>query len=236
MSGAQSISGNNPVPFDWTLLTEVGRPSVPPGMGKPATHSRNIRRRRKLQCERNPALRDPDDPTAGVNAIPLGNHEGTRSAETTTQTTMDDHEELTMASLSNKNKRRGFKSVMGKGLTSKIVFSEQVDPNTSVNVLDLAPTPRVVPPSEKQEKGLLPPNIFVTSIDVEEGFIQGKKPKSVSPNIKRSSTPPVSRSAGAVDRATVESKWDSLGLVSSMTELPTGTIVGWKVSTTQSFA
>jgi hypothetical protein len=105
-------------------------------MGKPATHSRNIRRRRKLQYERNPALRDPDDPTVGVNAIPLGNHEGTGVAETTAQTIVDDHEELTMASLSNKNKRRGFKSAMGKELPSKIVFSEQVDSNNSVNVRD----------------------------------------------------------------------------------------------------
>jgi len=202
------------------------RPPVPPGKGKPATHRRNIRRRKKLQHERNTVLRDPDDPTVGVNAIPIGNHNRAETAETTTQTIADDREELTMASLSNKNKRRGFKSAMGKEVPSKIVFSGQVDSKT--NVRALASTPRMVPPSEKQEKGLLPPNIFVTSVDVEEGFRQGKKPKSVIPNVKRSGTPPASCSAGVFDYAAIESKWDSLGLVSSVTELPTGTIVGWK--------
>ena len=204
-------------------------------MGKPATHSRNIRRRKKLLYKRiSAAPRDPDDPTAGVNAIPLGNRAET--TETNTQTTADDCGELTMGSLSNKNKRRGFKSTMGKETPSKIIFSEQVDSNTSANVRALASTQRMIPPSEKQERGLLPPNIFVTSVDVEGELRPGKRPKSVVQNAKRSETPPVSRSAGVLDQAAIESKWDSLGLVSSVTELCTGTIVGWKVSTTQSFA
>lgn len=137
-----------------------------------------------------------------------------------------------MASLSNKNKRKGFKGAMGKEVPSKIVFSGQVDLNASADVGVQPPVPRIVPPSEKQEKGLLPPNIFVTSVDVEEGFRQGKKSKSVIPKTKRSETPPVSHPAGEVDRVAIEAKWDSLELVSSVTELPTGTIVGWKVSTT----
>ena len=201
-------------------------------MGKPATHGRNARRRRKLQHERNATLRDPEDPTVGVNAIPLGSHNRTETEESTTQTVVDDHGELTMASLSNKNKRRGFKSTMGKEVPSKIVFSEHVDSNTGVKVRALAPTPRMIPPSEKQEMGLLPPNIFVTSVDVEEALRKGKKSKSDIPKTKRSETPPLSRPAGVVDHAAIESKWDSLGLVSSVTELPVGTIVGWKVSTT----
>lgn len=202
-------------------------------MGKPATHSRNVRRRKKLQCERNAAPQDPDDPTVGVNAIPLGNHDRAETAETTTQTIVDDHGELSMSSLSNKNKKRGFKRTMGKEVPSKIVFLEQGDSSASAPV----PTPRIVPPSEKQEKGLLPPNIFVTSVDVEEGLRRSKNKKSSGiANTKRSETPPVSLSVGVVNHAAIESKWDSLGLVSSVTELPTGTVVGWKVSTAQSFA
>ena len=141
-----------------------------------------------------------------------------------------------MGSLSNKNKKRGFKSAMGKEVPSKIVFSDQADSNSNVDLQVPASTTRMVPPSEKQEKGLLPPNLFVTSIDVEEGILQGKRSKYDAPNTERSETSPVSRSAGVVDRAAIESKWDSLGLVGGVTELPTGTIVGWKVSTTQSFA
>jgi len=204
---------------------------VPPGLGKPATHSRNIRRRRKLQHKRNVAIQDPGDPTVGVNAIPLGNHNRTEVPEVTLQTTVGSHGEfadITMASLSNKNKRKGFKNAMGKGVPSKIFFSEQVDSNTYTNE---ASAPRLVPPSEKQEKGMLPPNVFVTSVDVEEGLRPSKKSKSDIPNnTKRLETPPVGHTAGEIDRVTVEAKWDSLGLVSNVTGLSTGTIVGWKVS------
>jgi len=131
-----------------------------------------------------------------------------------------------MASLSNKNKRRGFKNAMGKEVPSKIVFSEQAAPNA--NGRAQGPIPRLIPPSEKQEKGLLPPNVFVTSVDVEEGLRTVKKPRPVIPSTKRSETPPLSGSAGETDRAAIESKWDSLGLVGSVTQLPSGTIVGWK--------
>jgi hypothetical protein len=167
-----------------------------------------------------------------VNAIPLGNHGRTETAEATRQTIVDDCGELAMASLSNKNKRRGFKGTMGKEIPSKILFSEQVDSNTSANARAMVPTPRMVPPSEKQERGSLPPNVFVTSVDVEGELRQGKKRKSDTQNTKRSETPPVSRPVGVVDHAAIESRWDSLGLVSSVMELPTGTIVGWKVSAT----
>ena len=202
-------------------------------MGKPATHSRNTRRRRKLQHERNAPIRDPDDPTVGVNAIPLGNHNRTEELEATSQTVVSSQAEsagLTMASLSNKNKRKGFKNAMRKEVPPKIIFSEQVDPNANLNGRVQAPAPRLVPPSEKQEKGLLPPNVFVTRVDVEEGLRPSKKSKSVIPETKRLESPPAGRAGGEIDRAAIEAEWDLLGLVSGVTGLPTGTVVGWKVS------
>lgn len=231
MNGNWPTSGSHSSPFRETLLTEIGRPFVPPGMGKPATHSRNIRRRRKLQHERTAVNCDPGDPSVGVNAIPLGNCSTTGVPGTTTKTTAGAHEEFMMSSLSNKNKRRGFKNKVGKEVPSKIIFSEQVNPKTSQDGVVQAFTPRLVPPSEKQEKGLLPPNVFVTSVDVEEGLRLGKKSKSVTLGANLPDTLPVAHSTGGIDRTAIESKWDSLGLVSSVTELPTGTIVGWKVST-----
>lgn len=143
--------------------------------------------------------------------------------------------DLTMALLSNKNKRRGFKNAMGKEVPPKIIFSGQVRPDTKVNGRVQVSAPRLVPPSEKQEKGLLPPNVFVTSVDVEEGLRQSKKPKPAIPNIQRPETPPVGRTTGELDRAAIDAKWDSLGLVSSVTGLPTGTTVGWKVRPIPSF-
>ena len=169
----------------------------------------------------------------GVNAIPLGNHSKTGAPEVIPQTTVGGNGEfldLTMGSLSNKNKRKGFKNAMGKEVPPKIIFSEQGDQNTNTS------GPRLVPPSEKQEEGLLPPNIFVTSVDVEEGLWPSKKLKPVISKTKRLGTPPAARMTGELDRAGVEAKWDSFGLVSSASELPTGTIVGWKVSPTLSFA
>ena len=202
-------------------------------MGKPATRSRNIRRRRKLQHGRNTATRGPEDPTVGVNAIPLGKHNKPGVPEVIPQATVGGNGEfadLTMGSLSNKNKRKGFKDAMGKEVPPKIIFSEQGDQVTNTN------GPRLVPPSEKQEEGLLPPNIFVTSVDVEEGLRPSKKPKTVVSKAKRLETPPVTRMTGEFDRAGIEAKWDSFGLVSGVSGLPTGTIVGWKVSPTLSFA
>jgi hypothetical protein len=173
----------------------------------------------------------------GVNAIPLGKHSRTEVSEATPQTFVGGHGEfadLTMASLSNKNKRRGFKNAMGKEVPLKIIFSEQVDPNMNGRVQ--APPPRLVPPSEKQEKGLLPPNVFVTSVNVEEGLRPSKKSKSVIPDTKRSETPSVGHTAGEFDRTAIQAKWDSLGLVTSVAGLPAGTTVGWKVCQTPSFA
>ena len=205
---------------------------MPPGLGKPTTHSRNIRRRRKVQYARSVATLDPGDPIVGVNAIPLGDHNRTEATEIIPQTAVGSHGEfadLTMASLSNKNKRKGFKNAMGKEVRSKIVFSEQVDSNANGGVR--ASAPRLVPPSEKQEKGLLPQNVFVTSVDVEEGLGPSKKSRSdISNTTKRFESPPVGRTAGEIDRAVIEAKWDSLELVSSVTGLSTGTIAGWKVS------
>ncbi len=108
-----------------------------------------------------------------------------------------------MASLSNKNKRRGFKNALTRGIPPKIIFADaepaptgsnsgpgsagamQVDVDVDALVVEASlqvreapqrkPPPRLVPPSEKQELGLLPPNMFVTSVDVEEGMWSSKR-------------------------------------------------------------
>jgi hypothetical protein len=86
-----------------------------------------------------------------------------------------------MSSLRNKNKKKGFKSSMAKSLPLKIVFSdeglpiaappEQIDNGaiTSEGTSWTAP-PYLITPSEKQDAGELPPNIFVTAVDVEAGM------------------------------------------------------------------
>lgn len=92
----------------------------------------------------------------------------------------------------NKNKKKNFKGSFASALTQKIVFGEDVseeaiaalNDNTSISTPEpqAAPTqpetpflPRLIPPSEHQELGTLPPRIFVTSVDVEEGISKKNK-------------------------------------------------------------
>jgi len=108
-------------------------------------------------------------------------------------------DQVMMGSLRNKNKKRGFKQSMARPIPRKIVFSgaggqqdlngaapavmeEVVKPSGEpIGTLTGAESdrqtafatqlpPRLIPPSELQELGRLPPNVFVTSVDVEEGM------------------------------------------------------------------
>lgn len=115
-----------------------------------------------------------------------------------------EEDRIMMASLRNKNKKKGFfKQSMMRGLSdgskAKIVFDEQQEQREVEAVVTAVTTPvfalapvasasstslgsqtqnrnwngnraRLVPPSELQERGMVPRNLFVTSVDVEEGM------------------------------------------------------------------
>ncbi|TFK66641.1 hypothetical protein BDN72DRAFT_899638 [Pluteus cervinus] len=110
--------------------------------------------------------------------------------------------EVMMASLGNKNKKRGYKKQLNVDVPAKIVFSSEgvpmtVRPTPSDGMVDspmAGPTSgagavatttasapiasaRLIPPSERQERGQLPMNMFVTSVDVEEGLGERKRKK-----------------------------------------------------------
>jgi hypothetical protein len=188
------------------------------------------------------------------------------SASTATPTFM-------MASLSNKNKRKGFKQAMCSTLPKKIIFSTpeipvvpEVEPTAlpftaapASEIAAAAPNifPRLVPPSEKQEGGLLPANMFVTSIDVEEGM----NPKRKKNKKKRDEVEPygcndtievenmvldygeadnhvsTQRECNVLpmvaqeekDWAYVDKHWVTLTKVKDSAQLRPGAIVGWKV-------
>lgn len=173
---------------------------MPPGQGKIATKNRNLRRRLKKQHARVASLGLQNDNANGVNSIPLGTRDSSSDVE---MREIDARSEpavpvagstraqpIFMASLSNKNKRKGFKQAMASTLPKKIVFAAPEYPTLvgavessalpfasiiSSEVTVTAPNnfPRLVPPSDKQENGQLPPNMIVTSIDVEEGMHSG---------------------------------------------------------------
>ncbi|KAJ3508449.1 hypothetical protein NLJ89_g5749 [Agrocybe chaxingu] len=107
-------------------------------------------------------------------------------------------DQVAMGTLRNKNKKKGFKLSMNAPIPQKIVFNAEPGPSglishsttecgtptshaqTTDYLSTGGPTgpilpsasqsqARLVPPSEIQELGLLPPNMFVTSVDVEAG-------------------------------------------------------------------
>ncbi|KZT13197.1 uncharacterized protein LAESUDRAFT_754192 [Laetiporus sulphureus 93-53] len=175
--------------------------NVPPGLGKPTTHSRNLRRRRKRMYERLATTAEP----ASVNSIPLGTRAQTAEIAGTpvivenpqqpaelADASMDvAPRTFMMSSLQNKNKKKGFKKAMTAGIPAKVVFATEdgtVDaPATEENAQQTPPSDNteqyksslinshLVPPSEKQELGLLPSNMFVTSVDVEEGMSRKRR-------------------------------------------------------------
>lgn len=234
---------------------------VPPGQGKAATQNRNARRRRKKSYERTAAQTEP--PSA--NDIPLGERraatfdfpEPDEPSTTVAPTIM-------MASLSNKNKRKGFKKAMANALPKKVVFSstaaeaEQAPlpfaatPGTEMTAAAPNIFPRLVPPSEKQENGQLPANMFVTSIDVEEGMHSGgkKNRKKADSSVRHEAMevenlvlnygeadnhiptqrePESSKPSADRDWTDVERKWTNFPKISDGTPLPIGALVGWKV-------
>ena len=90
--------------------------------------------------------------------------------------------QVMMSSLRNKNKKKGFKLSMANPLPQKIIFTSNTtassgsqqppslmaEPSTTTSSETIQP--RLIPPSEIQELGLLPSNMFVTSVDVESGM------------------------------------------------------------------
>ena len=195
---------------------------VPPGFGKPQTHTRNERRRKKRLAMREgnaapPAL------DGSANAIPLGPAKPVSTPEPM------------MMSLKNKNKRRGFKN--NAGMPSRITFQDN-DANPS-------PPPRLIPPSERDQ---LPPRLFVTSVDVEAdiwprdsergGDRKGKKTQMDTDEEQQDGVtldygkaPEEDRTtAGSVlDYVALEKAWADAPVLVNKISPPIGCVVGWQV-------
>jgi len=122
-------------------------------MGSESTKDRNARRRKKRLMEK--------VTSAGPNPTPLPTPLPLMEA-LPRQTTQPFITPSISANLHNKNKRKGFKQSMSGQTSQRIVFEETNEippPSKSFH--------RITPPSEQQN---LPSNVFVTSVDVEEGL------------------------------------------------------------------
>lgn len=252
---------------------------MPPGLGKPTTHNRNVRRRRKRMFERLAGTAEP----ASVNEIPLGARAQTAvpvpppaPAEPAVVPNKQSAPPrdiqppvIMMSTLQNKNKKKGFKKMMASTFPAKIIFSSAGEGATVEQTLQeaipftnaedrevLATFARLVPPSEKQEKGLVPPNMFVTSVDVEADLPNKRKKKqrqapeahyeeeevielpydepveaalAGDPVAVTNGVSGMAKTAPAVNRQDVESRWTSLPKITEAAQLKPGVIIGWKV-------
>ncbi|KAF5392064.1 hypothetical protein D9757_003290 [Collybiopsis confluens] len=179
---------------------------VPPGLGSTSTRKRNFRRRLKKKYDaaaqgqgpppsEKPLLPKPKR-ISEANVASLGTRIGGGGTNTARLQehevdTVNDPLNLSMFSLGNKNKKKGFKYALVPPSSQKKVFNapelaveliptESLDgplpPSTTI--FTSASTEedrrhqqaRLIPPSELQSLGKLPRNMFVTSVDVEEGM------------------------------------------------------------------
>ncbi|KAG6334277.1 hypothetical protein ID866_4817 [Astraeus odoratus] len=132
-----------------------------------------------------------------VPAHSIGDHDSQQSQTPNDSGTPDPLLTLPSLSLRNKNKAKNFRLLLGKPLPAKIIFADDGSPQAgpSSDVLRPPPVdvkqetsistrstveprqaprnlPPLVPPSERSS---LPPNLFVTSVDVEAGLWRPKK-------------------------------------------------------------
>ena len=198
---------------------------VPPGFGKPQTHARNDRRRKKRLLER---VAKATPPVAGgsPNAIPLG------AAKPHVHTP-----EPMMMSLKNKNKRRGFKNAAS--VPSCVTFQDD-------DIVALSQPQRLIPPSERDQ---LPPRLFVTSVDVEADLWprdDEQKWDRKQKKIQRDSyghteeqadvkldygeeEVTTTLAASDLDYAALEKAWVTAPVLGITTALSINSVVGWQV-------
>lgn len=163
-----------------------------------------------------------------------------------------------MMSLRNKNKKKNFRQLMDKPLPPKIVFTELENVPISSKPLDIltpagSSTParvsvppikhaRLIPPSDRDN---LPSNIFVTSIDVEEGMRPKKKRRlketPIAPLYDESCTADISLDYGSAEVSVAvpksdetmhrhaEQQWDLLQKITDMSQVEVDSIVAHKV-------
>jgi len=151
-----------------TPLPSPSRPNpenfVQPGHGKPSTRKRNIRRRLKRLTEAGNAQRKD----AQLTPFVVESLEDLTNEAPPTTVAQEPVTSLLKSSLTNGNKRRGFKQSMQDVVPQKTIFLPQGETSQTPKT----PTPvakpyTLIPPSQRTD---LPRNIFVTSVDVEEGL------------------------------------------------------------------
>jgi len=177
------------------------------------------------------------------------------SSEAYTADAEQSEPQVMMISLRNKNKKKNFRQLMDKPLPPRIVFTEPENAPIPSESHTLAGTStsakvsvhpvnhaRLIPPSERDD---LPSNIFVTSIDVEEGMQPKKKrrPKDTSAAVSydnKSCTATFSLDYGPAEvsmdvsnpdealHLRADQQWDLLQKITDMSQVKVDSIVAYK--------
>lgn len=212
-------------------------------------------------AEHNHPPDQPLAPTSGANAVLPLPIQRSSLARTSSEAYVADAEpesepNVMMASLRNKNKKKNFRQLMDKPLPPKIVFAElenapaQAEPPdqhtpTRTSTSEKVSVPpvkhaRLIPPSERKD---LPLNIFITSVDVEEGTRPKKKRRAKEEPVPTSyddgsrtanitldygsAEVPMANPAEAL-HLRAEQQWDLLPKISNVSQVKADNIVAYK--------
>ncbi|EJD35966.1 hypothetical protein AURDEDRAFT_154733 [Auricularia subglabra TFB-10046 SS5] len=189
---------------------------VPPGQGKPSTQARNARRRRRQQAVKG------TQPNGNVSSAPEASPERPLQVpELPVQ--------VTATMLRNKGKRKQFLASSSGG-PERIVFNADTDQDGEQQ--PRRQLPRLIPPSERTD---LPPNVFVTSVDVEADLWARRKRKAKRVEFAYDESASYAADAEvsmAADEAApapapdLDIKWPALAQLTAAP--PVGTMLAWK--------
>lgn len=183
-------------------------------------------------------------PVSGANAVVAGKSGQAEAIMPVIHEGQDAHicPSLLSLSLRNKNKARNFKSLMSRPLPPKIVFGDQegdacgaLAPK-SLGMSKTQVLPRLIPPSSRLS---LPPNMFVTSVDVEAGLEKEQRKSKMRIEYGDELEGEAEGEAGDVsvevnvdaDRlaSIADEQWATLEKFTREKQVEPGTIVGYKV-------
>ncbi|KAI0786529.1 hypothetical protein C8Q75DRAFT_808499 [Abortiporus biennis] len=210
---------------------------VPPGQGKAATRSRNLRRRRKKEYERSNSI------VTNANEVPLivNKFNDAQSTVEKAETTYVFNSDLptpfdfVASGVFNKNKKKGFRSSISAPIPKKIVFETNSPPlDGEFKVLSGVQQTgtQLIPPSTRQSEGSLPKNMFVTSVYLPASGFAEKTSQSLTSRNPEYKTVEVEleQKGGDLEEewAVVMAKFDSLEKICSRDQIVLGSVVIWK--------
>lgn len=189
---------------------------IPPGKGKLSTQKRNMRRKKRRLAEKE--LHD-NNTSPQLRSSPPFSVQAANGSEGTSLP-------ISMYKLKNENKRKGFKKDMQTIIPNRQVFED------SQSSLPAKRPSNFIPPSQQKN---LPPNLLVTSVDVEAGEwevelappankVSGRSLDTLVPT-QRAQSKNVSHT---LQWDVIEQNWEQHPLANP-THVKVGTVLLWKV-------